>query len=106
MVTPTLISCYQRGATPDATAVLPALFFLFLKRWAEGTLPYSYEDGVMRPEAVREVFASEDPLATWVADETLFAELANKPEFLSLLRRKVSSLEQWVKQPQAQLTII
>ncbi len=103
MVTPTLIDCYQRGATPSATAVLPALFFLFLKRWADGSLPYTYQDGVMQPAAVRAVFAAQDPLATWAADEALFAELAHSGEFLALLRKTVSELEQWVQQPDVQL---
>lgn len=103
MVTPTLIQCYQRGDTPAATAVLPGLFFLFLRRWAEGTLPYTYQDGVMQPQAVRAVFSAEDPLAAWAADEALFAELSRSPEFLALLRRTVAELEQWVQQPSVQL---
>lgn len=103
MVTPTLIECYQRGETPAATAVLPGLFFLFLRRWAQGTLPYTYQDGVMQPQAVRAVFSSDDPLASWAADEALFAELSRSPEFLSLLRRTVAELERWVQQPSAQL---
>lgn len=103
MVTPTLVQCYQRGATPSATAVLPGLFFLFLRRWADSTLPYPYQDGVMRPEAIKALFASDDPLATFAKDEALFAELAQSADFLALLRRTVAELEQWVKQPQAQL---
>jgi len=106
MVTPTLIQCYQRGDTPAATAVLPGLFFLFLRRWAEGSLPYTYQDGVMQPQAVRAVFAAEDPLAAWAADEALFAELSRSAEFLTLLRRTVAELEQWVQQPTAQLATV
>jgi D-arabinitol 4-dehydrogenase len=106
MVTPTLIECYKRGEAPTATAVLPALFFLFLKRWADGSLPYTYQDGVMQPDAVRAVFKAEDPLAVWAADEALFAELANSAEFLSLLRRTVAELEQWLTQPESQLAAV
>jgi D-arabinitol 4-dehydrogenase len=106
MVTPTLIECYKRGEAPTATAVLPALFFLFLKRWADGSLPYTYQDGVMQPDAVRAVFDAEDPLAVWAADEALFAELATSAEFLSLLRRTVAELEQWLKQPESQLAAV
>lgn len=106
MVTPTLIECYKRGEAPTATAVLPALFFLFLKRWADCSLPYTYQDGVMQPDAVRAVFDAEDPLAVWAADEALFAELATSAEFLSLLRRTVAELEQWLKQPESQLAAV
>jgi len=106
MVTPTLIECYKRGEAPTATAVLPALFFLFLKRWADGSLPYTYQDGVMQPDAVHAVFDAEDPLAVWAADEALFAELATSAEFLTLLRRTVAELEQWLKQPESQLAAV
>ncbi|WP_342323250.1 D-arabinitol 4-dehydrogenase [Kosakonia sp. BYX6] len=105
MVTPTLIGCYALGREPNATAVVPALFFLFLKRWAENALPYTYQDGVLQPDAVRAVFASPDPLAAWAADEALFAELAQSADFLALLRRTVRALEQWVKQPQKELAM-
>lgn len=92
MVTPTLIQRYQQGETPEATAVLPALFFLFLQRWAQGELPYEYQDGVMQPDAVRALFAGEDPLAEFAQNEALFAELSRSAEFLALLRRTVSAL--------------
>ena len=106
MVTPTLIECYKRGDVPSATAVLPALFFLFLKRWADGSLPYTYQDGVMQPDAVRAVFNAPDPLAVWAADDALFAGLATSAEFLTLLRRTVAELEQWIKQPESQLAAV
>ncbi len=32
-ITPTLIECYQRGGVPTATAMLPALFFVFMESW-------------------------------------------------------------------------
>ena len=92
MVTPTLVECYRRGEAPAATAVLPALFFLFLQRWAKGELPYEYQDGAMRPEAVRALFATDDPLAAFAADEALFAELSRSEAFLNLLRRTVAGL--------------
>ena len=106
MVTPTLIECYKRGDVPSATAVLPALFFLFLKRWADGSLPYTYQDGVMQPDAVHAVFNAPDPLAVWAADDALFAGLATSAEFLTLLRRTVAELEQWIKQPESQLAAV
>ncbi|HAU8263376.1 TPA: mannitol dehydrogenase family protein [Kluyvera intermedia] len=106
MVTPTLIECYKRGETPSATAVLPALFFLFLKRWADGSLPYTYQDGVMQPDAVHAVFNAPDPLAVWAADDALFAGLAKSADFLTLLRRTVAELELWIKQPESQLAAV
>ncbi|OIN15522.1 D-arabinitol 4-dehydrogenase [Salmonella enterica subsp. enterica serovar Sarajane] len=102
MVTPTLLGCYQRGTVPSATAVLPGLFFLFLRRWAAGTLPYTYLDGVMCPETVRAVFKAKDPLTVWASDESLFAELSHSAEFHSLLKHTVTELEMWLARLQTQ----
>ena len=54
-IAPTLSECFERGVTPAATAMLPALFFRFLDRWNAGKLPYAYQDGVM-DERVRACF--------------------------------------------------
>lgn len=43
MIAPTLQECYQRGVRPEATAMLPALFFVFMEQWHKGTLPYQYQ---------------------------------------------------------------
>ncbi|KGT90915.1 D-arabinitol 4-dehydrogenase [Enterobacter cancerogenus] len=100
MVTPTLQECYQRGAQPNATAVIPALFFLFMQRWANDDLPYSYHDGALQADALRNQFASADPLKAFLSDNALFAELANDKAFHALVTRRVVSLQQWLKQPE------
>lgn len=106
MVTPTLYECYQRGAMPAASAVLPALFFLFLQRWAQDDLPYSYQDGVMQPDALRALFAGADPLSAYLHDEGLFGELATSSEFHTLMARTVAGLETWLRQPERQLATV
>ena len=100
MVTPTLRECYQRGAEPAATAVLPALFYLFLQRWAANQLPYTYQDGVLQADALRKQFASADPLNAFLSDRALFAELADSQAFHDLVTRSVADLQRWLKQPQ------
>lgn len=102
MVTPTLEACYQRGSEPQACAVLPALFFLFLKQWAKGQLPYEYQDGVMQPEQIKALFASPDPLKSYVSDESLFAGLAHHEPFHALMERTVAQLESWVNETNIQ----
>ncbi|WP_075183126.1 D-arabinitol 4-dehydrogenase [Pantoea sp. 1.19] len=99
MVTPTLIECYRRGAEPLATAALPALFFLFLQRWAAGQLPYAYQDGVLQAEALRRQFARDDALDTFLRDGALFGELAQSTAFHALVTRRVADLQQWLLQP-------
>ncbi|MCA1176045.1 MULTISPECIES: D-arabinitol 4-dehydrogenase [unclassified Pantoea] len=100
MVTPTLQECYQRGAQPTATAVIPALFFLFMQRWANDDLPYPYQDGALQVDALRKQFASVDPLKAFLSDSALFAELATDEAFHELVTRRVASLQQWLKQPE------
>lgn len=100
MVTPTLQQCYQRGAQPTATAVIPALFFLFMQRWASDDLPYCYQDGALQADTLREQFASADPLHAFLSDNALFAELASDKAFHELVTRRVAGLLQWLKQPE------
>ncbi|WP_034914916.1 D-arabinitol 4-dehydrogenase [Erwinia sp. 9145] len=99
-ITPTLIECYARGETPRATAVLPALFFLFLQRWHRGELPYEYQDGALDAPALHALLDRDDALERFAADETLFGPLAQRAEFAALLKETVAGLAEWVKQPQ------
>ena len=99
MVTPTLRECYQRGAEPTATAVLPALFYLFLQRWASNQLPYAYQDGVLNADALRQQLSGENALQRFLSDRALFAELADDRAFHALVTRSVDAIEQQLLQP-------
>ena len=92
MITPTMLECYQRGVAPSATAVLPALFFVYMQQWHLGKLPYEYQDGILDADAVHAMFASADPIAEFAHDSALFGELAQRAEFESLLREKISAV--------------
>lgn len=96
MIAPTLIECYNRGQIPRATAVLPALFFLFMERWHESDLPYTYQDGILDAAEMHKRFSAADPLAEFARDEALFGPLAGKPNFEQLLRDTVQSLRTWI----------
>ena len=91
MITPTMIECYQRGVTPDATAMLPALFFVFMHQWHKGLLPYEYQDGILDENAVHSMFDSEDPITVYAQDVALFGELAGRADFETLLRDKIAA---------------
>lgn len=95
-INPTLVECYQRGQTPAATAVLPALFFLFMQRWHQGKLPYDYQDGILDAAAVHQLMDSDDPLQGYARDAKLFGPLAARADFESLLRSTVKRLETWL----------
>ncbi|WP_226572073.1 D-arabinitol 4-dehydrogenase [Mangrovibacter yixingensis] len=92
MITPTLLECYQRGATPDATAMLPALFFVFMEQWHNGTLPYEYQDGILDAPAVHAMFNAADPITVYASNKALFGELASRADFAALLRAKIAAV--------------
>lgn len=102
-ITPTLQECYQRNQVPAATAVLPALFFVYLQRWAKGELPYEYQDGVLDVEYYQKMINSADALTQFVSSEMLFGSLAHSPEFHELMNKTVASIETWLKSPQQSL---
>ncbi len=91
-ITPTLIECYARGESPQATAVLPALFFLFMQRWHRGELPYDYQDGILNAAAMHRMLDDGDAAGRFAADESLFGPLATDPAFTQLLRDTITRL--------------
>jgi len=99
-ITPTLTECYARGETPRATALLPALFFLFLQRWHRGELPYADQDGALEPESWHDIMEKPDALARFAADENRFGPLAHDAAFATLLAEKVAALGEWANVPQ------
>ena len=92
MIAPTLLECYQRGVRPEATAMLSALFFVFMEQWHNGKLPYEYQDGILDARAVHAMFDAADPIAIYVRDRALFGELADKADFAALLREKINAV--------------
>ncbi len=92
MIAPTLQECYQRGARPEATAMLPALFFVFMEQWHKGTLPYEYRDGILDAQAVHEMFEASDPIALYAKDRALFGSLTERADFLALMREKIAAV--------------
>lgn len=97
-ITPTLQECYQRGQEPKATAMLPALFFVFMQRWHQGQLPYEYQDGILDAAAVHQMFAAADPVAVFASDEKLFNTLAHSGAFSQLLRQSIDRVNHWLAQ--------
>lgn len=98
-ITPTLQECYQRGQVPAATAVLPALFFVFLQRWAQGKLPYEYQDGVLDAAYYLPLMNAGDALEKFVSSEMLFSTLAHSTQFHELMKNTVADVERWLKSP-------
>src|SRR5262249_42296725 len=75
-IAPTLRERLAQGGSIAAVARLPALFLAFLQRWHCGQLPYAYQDQAMNPERAYAMCAAADLLAEFVADTSLWGELA------------------------------
>ncbi len=85
-IVPTLRERLERGGSIAATAMLPALFFVFLGRWHRGELAHAYQDGVMDPASAHAFFEAPDPLRAFCADPLLWGPLAGDDRLVGALR--------------------
>jgi len=95
-IRPTISDSFARGHQPRATALLPALFFVFLQRWKQGGLSYEYQDGVFDPATVCAMLDAADPLRAYCADALLWGELAGTAPLEHLLREAVVDINGWL----------
>ena len=95
-IRPTIEQSLAAGRQPRATAMLPALFFVFLQRWHAGLLPYEYQDGLFDPTAVRAMLSAPDPLGAFCQDRVLWGELAGDARLVALLREAEQRVQQWL----------
>ena len=79
-ILPTIRERLARGESIASVARLPALFLTFLQRWHQGRLPFQYQDQAMVPERAHAICDAADPLAEFVADASLWGELAGSPK--------------------------
>ncbi len=75
-IAPTIRERLSRGESIASVARLPALFLAFLRRWHQGRLPFKYQDQAMVPERAHAMCDAPDPLAVFVADASLWGDLA------------------------------
>lgn len=95
-IRPTLQESLAQHRTPQATALLPALFFVFLQRWNTGQLPYEYQDGIFDPDATHAMLSDADPVQAFCNDRLLWGELAGDARLLTLVRGGVARVESWL----------
>lgn len=91
-VVPTLNELLARDADVASTAALPALFFLFLRRWHRGELPFEYQDGVMNAASAHAIFDAPDALEAFCAEGALWGTLAGSPELRDAVRRQANAI--------------
>jgi D-arabinitol 4-dehydrogenase len=85
-IVPTIRERLPRGQSIARTAVLPALFFSFLRRWHRGELDGAYQDAAMNPTAAHALFDAADPLGAFCRDAALWGPLAGSPELTDAIR--------------------
>jgi D-arabinitol 4-dehydrogenase len=95
-IAPTLRELRAAGRSMAATAMLPALFYLFLVRWHRGELPYAYADGVMDAAHTHALLDSPDPLGAFCAQRSLWGVLTGDPELETAIRAAVRRVEGWL----------
>ena len=96
-ITPTLRECIARDAPISSTAMLPALFFAFLRRWHRGELKADYQDGVMNPQTVHAFFAAPDPLEAFCRDALLWGPLAGNGTLVAAIRAAEVRVQAFMK---------
>jgi D-arabinitol 4-dehydrogenase len=89
-IAPTLDACLARGVGLDSAAVLPALYLLFMQRWAEETLPFPYADQALDLAAMRAILADDDPARALCADRRLWRDRAGDPRLTDAVRRAMA----------------
>jgi D-arabinitol 4-dehydrogenase len=95
-IVPTLTELLARHAPLASTAMLPALYYLFLMRWHRGELPYAYQDGVMDPVAAHAMLDAPDPLGAFCADRQLWGALTGNPKLGAAIRAGVARADNWL----------
>ena len=92
-ILPTIRERLARGESIASVARLPALFLAFLQRWHQGRLPFAYQDQAMDAERAHVICAADDPLAEFVADASLWGELAGSSALKDAIAAARSDLQ-------------
>jgi D-arabinitol 4-dehydrogenase len=95
-IVPTLTQLLARHASLASTAMLPALFFVFLTRWHRGELPYAYQDGVLDEAATHAMLDAADPVGAFCADRQLWGTLAGNADLEAAIRAAVARVTEWL----------
>lgn len=95
-VTPTIRERFSRNEPIDSVAMIPALFFLFLQRWAEGRLPFAYQDQAMDEAATRAMLSGDAPMAAFCRDRVLWGDLAGDSRLETAINRAHGRAMAWL----------
>jgi D-arabinitol 4-dehydrogenase len=95
-IVPTLTELLERRMSLAATAMLPALYYVFLMRWHRDQLPYAYQDGVMDAAAAHAMLNSPDPVGAFCAERQLWGKLTGNADLEAAIRAAVVRVDEWL----------
>ena len=96
-IAPTIAERLAQQQTFASTAVLPALFLIFLQQRAAGKVPFAYKDQAMDEAAVREMLGATDVVHAFCSSPVLWGALAGNQTLEAGIRRAYLILQQWLK---------
>ncbi len=95
-IAPTVRTCLETGRGIDSVAMLPALCLLFLERWANGRLPFDYQDQALDTVAMRAMLAAADPAAAFCREPRLWGDMAGEPRLIAAITEAYDRAKAWL----------
>lgn len=99
-IAPTFRERLAKNESIASVAMLPALFFAFLRRWHRGQIPYTYQDQGMDEANAHAICDAADPVDAFCRDTVLWGPLAGDVRLISALRVASDRVTNFVKEQQ------
>jgi D-arabinitol 4-dehydrogenase len=96
-IAPTIAERLAQQQPFARTAVLPALFLIFLQQRAAGEIPFAYKDQAMDEAAVDAILGAPDVIHAFCGIPVLWGALAGNPTLEAGIRDAYLALQQWLK---------
>ncbi|SFB01675.1 D-arabinitol 4-dehydrogenase [Collimonas sp. OK607] len=96
-IAPTIADRIANQQPFACTAMLPALFLIFLQYRAAGIIPFTYKDQAMDEAAVNDILGASDVVHAFCGNPTLWGPLAGNQTLEAGIRQAYLSLQQWLK---------
>jgi D-arabinitol 4-dehydrogenase len=96
-IAPTIADRLANQQPFACTAMLPALFLIFLQYRAAGNIPFTYKDQAMDEAAVDDILGVSDVVHAFCGNPILWGALAGNQTLEAGIRQAYLSLQQWLK---------
>ena len=92
-IAPTIAERLAQQQSFACTAVLPALFLIFLQQRAAGNIPFAYQDQAMDEAAVDDMLGATDAVHAFCRSHVLWGALADNPTLEAGIRHAYHALQ-------------